>query len=175
LSVSGPGFTNAGSLSATGGGSEHISAAFTNTGAVSAASGTLEFLGNVSNHGTIDAASGLVSFQTSVGGAGALQIGATGTLSLALGAGAGQTVDFLAGTGLLDLAQPTNFSGTISGFAAGDRIDLLNTPETSYLYANNLLTVKNGSNTVATLYFTGSSNSFSLTSDTHGGTFILFQ
>lgn len=169
-------FTNAGSVTAAGSGVERIaaSASFTNTGVVTASAGTLAFLGNVSNHGTIDAASGLVSFQTSVGNAGTLEIGATGTLSLALGAGTGQSVDFLSGTGLLGLASPTSFNGTISGFATGDKIDLLNTLETSYTYANNILTVKNATTTVAALHFTGTSNSFSLTSDAHGGTFIVF-
>jgi len=114
-----------------------------------------------------------VSVQSSIAGTGALQIGATGTLALDLGAGAGQQVDFLAATGLLDLAAPLAFTGTISGFGSNARIDLLNTPETSYSYANNILTVQNGSTIVASLHFTDSSNSFSLTSDQHGGTFIV--
>jgi AraC-like DNA-binding protein len=71
---------------------------------------------------------------------------------------------FFAGTGLLDLADPIAFNGTITGFSASDRIDLLNTPEASYTYTNNTLTVKNGS-----------SSSFSLISATHGGTFIEFK
>jgi hypothetical protein len=173
--ASGAGFTNAGTFTASGIGSDAITTAFTNTATVSSLAGLLTFLGTVSNQGTIDAASGLVSFQTSVAGKGALQIGATGTLSLTLGAAPGQTVDFMAGTGLLELTDATAFNGTISGFSANDRIDLLNTPETSYTYVNNLLTVKNGTSTVAALHFTGASNSFSLTSDTHGGTFILFK
>jgi hypothetical protein len=167
-------FTNLGSLTANGAGTERIAVALVNTGLVSNTSGTLTFVGAVTNSGTIDAASGLTTINTTVSGTGKLELGAASTLSLALGAGSGQTVDFLAGTGLLDLAKPLDFLGTITGFGGSDQIDLLNTAETSFTYAGNLLTVKDGSATVAKLDFTGASNSFSLVSDAHGGTLITF-
>jgi hypothetical protein len=173
-SGTGSSFTNAGSLAAAGSGTADVSAAFVNAGLVSATAGTLAFIGSVNNTGTIDAVSALVTIKTDVSGAGTLDVGATGTLSLLAGAGSGQVVDFLSGTGLLDLTKPLAFAGTISGFGAGDKIDLLNTVETTYTYANNILTVKDGSATVANLHFAGSSNSFSLTSDMHGGTLITF-
>jgi hypothetical protein len=79
-------------------------------------------------------------------------------------------VDFLAATGLLDLAKPLDFPGTISGFGGGDQIDLLKTAETGFSYTNNLLTVVDGTKTVAALAFSGASNSFLFAGDAHGGT-----
>jgi hypothetical protein len=172
-SGTGSSFTNAGSLTANGAGTADISAPFVNSGVVSTATGSLTFIGSVSNSGTIDT-SGLTTIDTKVGGTGTLDVGTTGTLSLLLGAGSGQVVDFLGTTGILDLTKPLDFVGTISGFGGSDQIDLINTAETSYSYANNVLTVKDGTSTVASLNFTGTSNSFSLTSDNHGGTLITF-
>jgi hypothetical protein len=139
-------------------------------------SGTLSFLSTLTNNGTLDAASGLLSIKDTVGGTGNLQIGATGTLSLLLGAGAGQTVDFLAGTGLLDLTVPIDFTGLITGFAGGDTIDLLKAPETSYGFSNNVLTISDGTKTQASLHFASgyTSADFSVTSDMNGGTLIKF-
>ncbi len=59
-------------------------------------------------------------------------------------------------------------------FGGADKIDLLNTAETSFSYTSNVLTVLNGSATVAELNFAGASNGFSLVSDMHGGTLITF-
>ena len=173
-SGTGSSFTNAGTFAAGGAGTDTVNVAFINSGTVNANAGTLSFLGAVTNNGTIDAATGLTSVKTTVSGTGTLDVGATGTLSLLLGAGSGQVVDFAASTGLLDLTKPLDFTGTITGFGGADQIDLLNTAETTYNYTNNVLSVKNGSATVASLHFTGISNSFSLTSDGHSGTLIKF-
>jgi hypothetical protein len=105
-----------------------------------------------------------------------LAIGATGTLSLLLGAAASQTVDFDAATGSLYLTHPSDFQGMVTGFGAGDIIDLRNTVETSYSFSNSVLTVKDGTTIEATLHFNGvySSNSFSLGTDNDGGTLVKF-
>lgn len=55
--------------------------------------------------------------------------------------------------------------GTVQGGSGGQ----------SDSYMNSVLTVKDGSRIVAKLNFTGSSNSFSLMSDMHGGTLITFN
>jgi len=167
-------FANAGSLGANGAGIAEVKTAFLNTGEASVGSGTLAFLGGVANLGTIDASGGVLSILTTVAGFGTLGIGAAGTLLLQSGTGSGQIVDFLAAEGLLELDKPTEFTGTITGFSGADRIDLLGTAETLYTYAGNMLTVTDGSKTVASLTFAGSSNSFSLTGDTRGGTLIRF-
>ena len=99
-----------------------------------------------------------------------LEIGSGATLSLLAGAASGQTVDFMAGTGLLDLTKPAAFAGTLAGFDGSDQIDLIKTAETSFNYAGNTLTVKDGTKTVASLQFSGSYNtgSFMLGSDGMG-------
>jgi len=109
-----------------------------------------------------------MSFLGSVAGTGTLDVGNAGTLSLGLGAGIGQTVDFLASTGALDLSHPLDFAGTIVGFGGSDSIFLANTSFTSFSFSNDLLTVKHGTTTVASLNITESSNQFSLTSESSG-------
>jgi hypothetical protein len=150
LASSGTGrFINAGSLVANGAGTASIGGPFTNSGIVSATTGTLAFL-------------------ASVGGSGTLDLGAAGTLSLELGAGSGQTVDFLSATGALDLSHPLDFGATIAGFGGSDQVFLENTAYTASSYTNNILSLTDNGTTVARLYFAGSSNSFSLASENHG-------
>jgi hypothetical protein len=151
----------------------------TNKGAMDVAGGTLSLLGTTTNDGTIEAATGFVTSMYGVGGTGTLEIGATGTLSLQNGALAGQTVDFLAGTGLLGLGHPLSFFGEIEGFRAGDVIDLTKPSgltETGYSYADGVLTIMDGSATVASLHFEGSyaTSDFSVGSDGHGGLYLTF-
>jgi hypothetical protein len=169
-------FINNGTLAGNGAGTAELDVAVINNANVSVGSGTLSFLSTLTNNGTIDASAGLLSVKDTVGGTGNLQIGATGTLSLLLGAGAGQTVDFLAGTGLLDLTKAINFTGLITGFAGGDTIDLLKAPETSYGFSNNVLTINDGANIEASLHFSGGYTlaDFSVTKDMNGGTFVKF-
>ena len=142
-------FTNAGQLVANGAGTASVSGSFTNTGTVSALSGTLAFLGTIAGTGT-------------------LNVGAAATLSLGLGAASGQGVDFLSTTGVLDLAHPLDFAGSIAGFGQSDQIFLTNATETAFSFSNNLLTVKDGAATVASLKISESSNLFTLTNEHHG-------
>jgi fibronectin-binding autotransporter adhesin len=173
--ATGDSFTNAGNFTANGAGSEHISAAFINTGSASVSAGTLTFMGTVTNNGSFSAAAGTAIFDKDVGGTGTMSIGATGTLSLLLGSAAGQTVDFLVGTGALDLTAPTDFLGTIAGFGGGDIIDLLKTKETSWGFNNGVLTIKDGSKIEASLNFLGAYNQNDFTAVTgSAGTTISF-
>jgi fibronectin-binding autotransporter adhesin len=167
-------FTNAGTLTTSGLGKESIGVAFINSGNVMVGSQALTFLGGVTNNGTINAATGGTTFNAAVGGTGKLEIGSAATLYLVKGAAVSQTVDFLSGTGLLDLAHAATFKGTIDGFLGADTIRLVNTPETGFSFANGVLTVMNNSLTVATLHFGGTHTTadFKLGSDGHGGTFI---
>jgi hypothetical protein len=45
-------------------------------------------------------------------------------------------------TGTLDLSMPLSFVGTIAGFSAGDMIDLINTPETTFSFGAGTLSGK---------------------------------
>lgn len=116
----------------------------------------------------------LLQIQNGIAGTGALDAGSGGTILLEKGSDAGQIVDFLSGSGALDLATPAAFAGTIEGFRHGDRIDLLGKSATSFDFANSTLTVKNGATTVASLHFAGSytNSSFHLGPDGHSGTLI---
>jgi hypothetical protein len=139
--------------------------------------GTMSFLGALSNQGTLLVAGGVASIATLSAVSGTLELGAAGTLSLLNAAPTGQLVDFLPSGGLLDLAAPAGFAGAISGFGAGDTIDLLSTSATGFGYAGGVLSVMNGGSTVATLHFNGSytMSSFTVGSDGHGGTQIGFS
>jgi len=66
------------------------------------------------------------------------------------------------------------FTGMISGFAAGDILDLTGKAATGATYAGGVLTVQNGGTIVAAFNLAGSYTSadFSLGSDGHGGTAI---
>jgi hypothetical protein len=179
IKLSGPGtssLTNNGSIAGNGAGTAQLDVAVINNANISVGSGTLSFLGTLTNNGSIDASAGLLTVKDTVGGTGTLQIGATGTLSLLLGAGTGQTAAFLASTGLLDLTQPIDFNGLISGFGGSDVIDLLKTRETSYSFSNNVLTIEDGTTTEASLHFRSGYTlaDFSVTSDQNGGTFVKF-
>lgn len=167
-------FTNAGSLIANGAGTADVSVAVINSANIFMGSGTLAFLYNVTNNGTVDAAAGVLSSKSAIGGTGTLEIDPAGTLSLLDGATIGQTVDFLAATGSLDLTLPLDFKGTIERFGRSDQIDLVNTVSTSDSYANGVLTVDNDTTMVAALNFAGSytQSNFMLASDGHGGTLI---
>ena len=151
----------------------------TNKGAIDVAGGTLSLLGTTTNDGTIEVATGVATSMYGVGGTGTLGVGAAGTVTLENGALAGQTIDFLAGTGLVELDHPLSFFGEIEGFGAGDIIDL-NKPtgfvETGYSYAGGVLTIMDGSTTVASLHFHGnySTSDFSLGTDGHGGLYLTF-
>ncbi len=168
-------FTNAGNLLASGD-TETVSIALINTGLVETTSGTMNFIGAITNNGTIDAATGSVTSSKEILGRGSLQIGGTGTLSLMTGTDATQKVDFLATTGVLDLTNPNTFLGSIVGFGGSDSIDLVNTAETKFSYGNGVLKVSDGTNTVATLHFSGNytKQDFLLGSDGQNGTVITF-
>ena len=169
-------FTNAGTVTANAT-AQSFDVGFANAGLVSATSGTLSFLGTVSNTGMIEAKGSVVDISKRVTGHGTLEVAAGGTISLLAGADSSQAFDFLAKTGALDLTNPLDFAGHIHGFSGSDIIDLVNTAETSYNYAGGILTVDNGTTTVASLHFNGSYTTadFTLGSDGHGGTQITFK
>jgi hypothetical protein len=172
---SGSSFTNAGTVTASAI-ADSFNLKFTNSGLTMATAGTLSFLAGVSNSGTFDAAGGAISMSKIVTGTGALEINAASTFSLMNGAAAGQTVDFLASSGALDLGNPLAFAGAIDGFAGSDTIDLLKTASTSETFAAGVLTVVDNGATVASLHFTGSytTGDFMLASDGNGGSLITF-
>jgi hypothetical protein len=169
---------DAGSV-AVSGGMLSFFGTLTNSGTMDVTGGTLSLVGNTTNNGTIDVASGVASSMFGITGAGTLEVGATGTLTLENGALGGQIVDFLAGAGTVDLDHPLSFFGAIVGFGGADQIDLTKPTgfaETGYNYSDGVLTIVDGSSTVASLHFEGSysTGSFALSSDGHSGVLLTF-
>jgi hypothetical protein len=131
------------------------------------------------NNGTITAAGGdlLVGATT---GSGALNIAAGAILTLNGATGAGQSLAFLGGQSTLAIA--TEFDqpqGAITGFAAGDGIDMLGSPISAATYAargasTGILTLYYGNLVADTLTLLGSyaGNVFLTAGDGAGGTLI---
>jgi hypothetical protein len=149
----------------------------TNAGLITAGSGTLQFMSGLTNNGTVVDSSASLVLNGAVSGTGTLSIGAGAAVSLLGGASSGQTVDFLASGGELSVKSPLAFLGTIAGFGGSDVITLTKTAETGYGFANGVLTVEDGSSTVASLTFAGSyaMQDFSVTTNIHGNTVITYS
>ena len=165
--------TNGGTFQASGSGSAIVQPRLINAGLASVNGGSLTLSGTVTNTGTISAAAGLLTVQQGVGGTGAMTVGSAGTLALGGAVASTQTVD-LTDSGLLELGSPLGFQAAIADFNNSVGIDLLSTPVTNDSYANNILTLLNGSSVVGKLHFAGTYtlSSFHISSDNQGGSLI---
>jgi hypothetical protein len=149
----------------------------TNAGTIiGGSSGTAMAFGGGDNFLVVDP--GAVFIGRVIGG------GGNNTLELAPGAGPGLlsglgtsfvnfgSVVFDAGAAwTVTLDDPAAFTGTMSGFASGDFIDLTGRAATDVNYSGSVLSVFNGPDVVATLNLVGpySSGDFSLSPDGLGG------
>jgi fibronectin-binding autotransporter adhesin len=117
---------------------------------------------------------GVLTLGEAVTGSGTITIGDNATLN-AQQAVAGPTVAFT-GPGRLSIGDAKGFTSPITGFGTGDVVDLTHLKATSATFANNTLTLLNGTTTVGSLAFAGTftSTNFSLTADGHGGTDLTF-
>jgi hypothetical protein len=148
-------------------------------GALLVGQGGANAYGEVVNNGLITAQGGTLSLGA-LSGTGSLSIAAGATLELNGRTGAGQSISF-AGT-LATLAIATEFDappGTMTGFAAGDAIDMLGSPITGATYSSTgpnigVLTLTYGGQTADTLTLAGSfiGDVFLPSSDGAGGTDI---
>jgi hypothetical protein len=150
----------------------------------STGAGGLTIDGNLDNAGVLKATAGLLDVTGNVYSFGVSQIGGTG--SIEFGGTINQDVTFLAGaTGhlILDHSSAGNDGGAvISGFATGDTIDLRDVQDiagTSKSFGSSLnegvLTVTDGTHTTnLSLFGSYTTASFSLSSDSHGGTLVGF-
>ena len=139
-------------------------------------SGAARLQGAVVDNGGIDADGGTLTLAGNLGGSGTIGIDpgsvldATGRMSL-------KSLGFLPGGGeTLKLGEPRSIATVLSGFGAGDTIDLVGTVVTAEHFAGGVLTLSDAGGTVAMLHFAGSyaSHQFVLSSDHHGGTNIGF-
>jgi hypothetical protein len=156
-----------------------------NAGLLEATSGgTLQIEGSVSNSGLIEANGGKVFVDSTA------MITGTASVTIANGGVAdfvGSSTQPLAlnatfsGTGTLELDNSQHYAGTVSGFVAGDKIDL-----TDLAYSSNetdvwnslthTLTITDGTQS-SSVIFRGSydQNSFALTSDANGDTEVVLS
>ncbi len=127
------------------------------------------------NSGTVEALGGKLDLTKSVTGGGKMEIGASSTLELAIGAK--QTAIFLSNTGTLQLDKPAGFvNQTIGGLQVGDTIDLVNTSVTSAVVNGSTLTVTETGGATLTYKVAGAlaGNHFALQADTaHSGTSLV--
>jgi hypothetical protein len=114
-------------------------------GATLTGNGTINPYGNVVNKGTILATGGILTLGA-VSGTGILDIGAGA--GLALNAASAANIDFAGPGGTLLLADElVSLTGTITGFAQGQAIDIQNDPITA------TQATASGNNTILSLYY----------------------
>ncbi|HTB47739.1 MAG TPA: Hint domain-containing protein [Acetobacteraceae bacterium] len=110
-------------------------------------------------------------------GTGTFEAGPGATLEFQSAVPATQTIMF-GEAGRLDLSAPFTFKGQITSFVLGDTIDLLDTVANyaSYNASSGLLTIENGSATVAVIALQGPASSQVLNTGTDGagGTLITY-
>jgi hypothetical protein len=126
----------------------------------------------VQNSGTIAAKGGTLVLEQAVSGAGTLQIAATGTLELAAGIAAGQTVSFAGSGATLRLDQPASFAGTLAGFTSGDVIDLPGTVLTGVGLSSGTLVASTATANTRLLSTVPLAGALSSGRDSHGGATI---
>jgi hypothetical protein len=198
LTVNGSGgLSNTGVINLAGGSASatanlRVNGAATNSGtvninsfselAVTGGNTYTQTVGNTTVAGTLAAAtinvtSGAIDFSSALvsgGGTGAIEVGGNAIAEFGAAVDAAQTMTFTSAAATIELGAPGQFGGTIDSLVVGDTIDLLQTAVTGLSYANGVLTVQNGSTTVATLNLPGgfSTSDFVFTSDNNSGTDI---
>jgi hypothetical protein len=129
----------------------------------------------IADSGTIVAQGATLTLATAASGAGTITIDSGATLVAASGLSVA-SVAFAAGSEALALATPSAVTSTLSGFGAGDLIDLLHITATSLKFLGDTLTIKDGKTVIGALTLQGSYTTadFALMSDNNGGTEIAF-
>lgn len=148
-------------------------------GATLSGQGSANAFGGVFNGGTVAASGGTLTVGA-LSGAGNLQIGAGATLALNGACGSGQTVSFAGANATLALNEEFYApGGMVSGFAAGDAIDVRGSQISSASFAqtnggSGVLTLYYGGQVAAQLQLSGSfgSSVFLVSGDGAGGTLV---
>ena len=126
----------------------------------------------IANAGTLEATNGgTLIIDGNVSGSGSAEISSGGTLEL--GGADAQSVTFNGG-GTLLLEGCSDFSGTVSGLAVGDVIDLANVAVTSAVFTGSTLTI-DGTPTAFQILNFPTGDIFTLTNDGNGGTDLTVQ
>jgi hypothetical protein len=139
--------------------------------------GTLALTGTVAaafnNDGLISDTSGLLVLGGALAGSGAIEIASGGTVDV-LGATAERVV-FGGPNGILTLATPSGFQGTISGFEQTDTIDLVGVIANSVALSGNIITLLENGATVDTLTLASHYQGASFSLATSGATTMVFE
>ena len=143
-------------------------ATINNSGTIDVTGGTLtiDAASSLTNTRTLEADGGTLFIKGDVSGAGAATITDGGTLDL--GGADAQTVTFV-GAGTLKLEDLANFTGTISGLATGDVIDLAGTVVTAAYFDGSTLLV-NGQPTSFQISSVPAGDTVAFKTDGSGGT-----
>lgn len=169
--------SNAGLIRLVSGGAVSLTGGMSNSGTLVLAQGTLS-LASLANTGRVAVSGGVLSVGGALSGGGTLSLGGDGEAVLG-GAGAGAVIAF-SGPGTLSLTSPARFAGTLSGFGAGDEIDLGGLIANAFTYAGGTLsleqTTSGGTSVVDTLAMPGLANpsALALAADGTGGTELLY-
>jgi large repetitive protein len=148
--------------------------AISNAALLMAGGGTLYLASPVSNSGTLEVNNGtIVADQAVTGGVGLIY----GIGEIEFGAASSTAVKFESGSdGMLILDDPTQYTGTISGFSTTQGIDLSGIAPTADLqsFSGGVLTINGGPGEIVHLHFSGSYTlgEFSLTADGDGGSIL---
>ncbi len=137
--------------------------------------GTITVGARVDDRGVVEAATGTLDLTSRLIGTGALKIDSGATLEADGGAISTLTTNFNGAMATLALKLPDKFDAVLSGFSAGDVIDLLAIKATgASVNDSDQLVVVNGDKTVATLQLRGNyvAATLSATPDGDGGTNI---
>lgn len=137
------GLTNAGLFQKTGGAGTYTVAGGTvvNSGTLAAASGRILLAAPLTNTGILAADGGWLDIQGAVAGTGSGRIAQAGILTFHAGVAATQTIAFGKGAGTLDLRLPAGFAGSVTGYAAGNIIDIHGQVATGAVLAGGIMTV----------------------------------
>jgi hypothetical protein len=129
-------------------------------GSISAEGGTLDVHGDISGFGTL----------TIDPGATLMAYGAVSVLRVSFGSFIGSSGDTLA------LAKPTEATSILSGFGAGDVVDLQKLIATTLTYSGGTLTLLDGTHVEDTLSLAGryTAANFQLQSDGNNGTDVVY-
>jgi fibronectin-binding autotransporter adhesin len=177
----------------TAGAAVTLDGSVTNAGLLEATSGgTLQIDGNVSNSGTIEANGGtvVIGADASISGAAAFTTVTItngglahfiGSSTQALDLNATFSGSGISATGTLELDNSQHYGGTISGFVAGDKIDLTDLTYSSsetdvWNSTTHTLTINDGTHS-SNIIFSGTydQNSFALTNDGNGHTELVMS
>jgi len=173
VSVSG-----SGQLWAIGGVTSTITGAATsNAGVLAAESGDLTIDGNLSSSGTLSALSGYVLEVTgnvsggngTIAGSGEIKFDGQATTKVTFESGA---------TGILDLMEPSRFTGTVAGLNTGGFVDLENIPyanvtSVTYSSSKHVVTVVDQTDNITdTIKIAGTAGTFTPSLATDGSTLI---